>query len=288
MSTKDTQARLLDGPSGESVSIETDGRTIRPALELPSQLVDECKARFDEDGIQIRAVDPANVGMVDLQIHTEAFDGYALDASDGLLVGLDLGKVESKLSKARLGRSTNDPISMDFDEGRTLVEIVREYASTEVTYTDEVLNIDPDAVRQELDLPDLDLSATATVDTTAFRDGVLHIKEDSDHLKIQEVNGDLAFTRSSKDDESDGYGGAVRFNDAAEADEDADDPSSKYSLDYLANMAKALKQAKVDEVQVRWGQEFPMKIHAERTIDEETAYSVTYMLAPRIESGGSS
>jgi len=33
-----------------------------------SVLVDECKIHLEEDGLEIRAVDPANVGMVDLSL----------------------------------------------------------------------------------------------------------------------------------------------------------------------------------------------------------------------------
>ena len=88
MSKSETQSRLLGGPSGESTSIETSGRVIRPALRLPSALVDETKPIFDDEGVHIRAVDPANVGMIDLHIRPEAFEEYHVDADAGLLASM--------------------------------------------------------------------------------------------------------------------------------------------------------------------------------------------------------
>ena len=40
--------------------------TLGAALDSVSVLVDECKIRLEADGLTIRAVDPANVGMVEI------------------------------------------------------------------------------------------------------------------------------------------------------------------------------------------------------------------------------
>jgi len=49
-------------------------------------------------------------------------------------------------------------------------------------------------------------------------------------------------------------------------------------------MAEGLKSAKVDDVTLVWGEEFPIRLEFERTIDEEVAYEGCYMLAPRIQT----
>ena len=43
--------------------------TLQATLDSVGVLVDECKIHLDDGGIEIRAVDPANVGMVDLHTH---------------------------------------------------------------------------------------------------------------------------------------------------------------------------------------------------------------------------
>lgn len=287
MSTQETQARLLGGPSGESVTINTSGRTIRPALELPSVLVDECKLNLDEDGIHIQAVDPANIAMVDLTITPAAFDDYHVDATGGVTIGVNLSRLRSKLSNARLGKSTDDPIHLDLDETRTVIEIERDYDDTTVRYADEQLNLDPDSIREEPDLPNLDLPATASVDVTAYEDAITHLAADYDHITYRELDGDLVLTTNPHEDSPSDYGSAVAFEDLVDVDADSDqNPISKFSCDYLTDMASGLKDAKVDDVHLRFGEEFPLMMEFERTDDEDTTlYEGTLMLAPRISSG---
>ena len=61
--------------------------TLRTALDSVSVLVEECKIHLEEDGLEIRAVDPANVGMVDLSLSAAAFESYE---TDGGVIGVDL------------------------------------------------------------------------------------------------------------------------------------------------------------------------------------------------------
>lgn len=279
--SSNAQTRLLGEPSGESVSIETSGRVIRPALAVPNAIVNECKPTFDADGMHIRVVDPPNVSMVRQQIYPGAFEHYYLDGADELEVGLNLDGVTSKLSNARLGKSTDDPVGLDVDATRTLVEVSRDYDDTAVTYADEQLNIDPDAVRSRPDMPDLDLFATATVGVGAFKDAVDHIDATADHATFRERDGSLVLTGGNHDDSPATYATAVEFEGVADVDERDAIPESMFSLDFLTNFATAIKRAKVDTLEIHWGEEFPIEIHYKRRIGGELAYDGVYMLAPR-------
>ena len=284
MSKSETQARLLGGPSGDSVSISTSGRVIRPALALPDAIVDEAKLHYDGDGLHLTQVDPANVAMCDLDVHAAAFDDYALDASDELLVGVNVTKLTSNLSHARLGKRTDDPVELDFDETRTIIEVSRDYDSATVHYADEQLNIDPDAIREEPDLPDLDLSATADVDLDAFVDAINHFKGGNDHVDLRCRDGSFIMTGDGNDDSPVDWSSAVEFEDVASIGDspDHDQAAAKYTLDYVHPIAKALKDAKVDNISITWGHDFPVLIDFERTEDDQTLYEGTYMVAPRI------
>ena len=55
------------------------------ALDPVSALVDDCKIRLNEDGLSIRAVDHANVGMVDMSLAKSAFESY--EADGGVIEG---------------------------------------------------------------------------------------------------------------------------------------------------------------------------------------------------------
>lgn len=284
MSASETQARLLGGPSGDSASITTSGRLIRPALEIPTSIVDELKAHFTPNGANIRAVDPSNVSLCQLNIEAGAFEDYDIKADDELVVGFNITGLADNLSHARLGKRTDDPVRLDIDETRTIIEVEREYETADVHYADEQLNIDPDAIRQEPDLPDLDLSAKADVGVDAFVDAIKHLKTTNDYVNFQVRDGSLIVTGEGNEDSPVDYSSAVEFSDVASLDEEAetDHAFAKYSMSYLISIAKALKSAKIDSLSMAWGEEMPAYLEFERQMDDTVAYSGQFMLAPRI------
>ena len=52
---------------------------LREIVDVVSTLVDEVKFNVDKDGLRVKAVDPAHVAMVDLQVERGAFEAYRAD-----------------------------------------------------------------------------------------------------------------------------------------------------------------------------------------------------------------
>lgn len=283
-STSNIQSTIFGEPSGETVSIDTEGRTIRPAMHILSVLADETRLRFDRSGLHVAHVDPANVGLLQFDAYPEAFDAYDLNADGELVVGIALKRLRKKLRHARMGKRTSDPVSIEFDETRTLLELTREYDTTTVTQTDEVLNIDPDSVRSKTDPPSMDLPWSATVDVDAFNDVTKTIDQSSDHIDVIGRDGRLLLAGDSADATGE-YATVADFGPVDDLDGEAgDDVLSKLSLDYILDIAKALKKGKATDLQLRWGDEFPVMLDFERVADETTLYDGRFMVAPRIQS----
>lgn len=74
--------------------------------------MDDCKLRIHDDRWAITAVDPANVGMVNVTIHADAFDAYDVHGETPIEIGLPLADLRGQLRNARLGTRTNDPIGL--------------------------------------------------------------------------------------------------------------------------------------------------------------------------------
>ena len=83
--------------------------TLTDALDSVSVLVDECKIRLNSEELSIRAVDPANVGMVDLSLDAAAFESYE---ADGGVIGVNLGRLEDIAGMANSG----DLIQLELNE----------------------------------------------------------------------------------------------------------------------------------------------------------------------------
>lgn len=284
-----SQQRLIETPDAEDTRIETDGRRIRPALSIPDALVDEAKVHLNADYVTIRAVDPANVGMFDVDIYPAAFDAYE-HAGEHVTIGTNLDLLTSQLSSARMGKRSADAVALTVSPGRTVIDIERGYGETTVTRRSELLNLDPDSIREEPDLPDLQLDYEATVDAQAFKDVVEHVNRAHDHVSLIEGDGHLHVGGSKKADSDEGAvvtGSEATFEDAASALHDGATAgaTSLFSMDYMLDMARGLKAAKVDHVTVEWGDEFPCRLRFERwDADDKCLYDGLYLLAPRIQS----
>ncbi|MFC6837112.1 DNA polymerase sliding clamp [Halomarina ordinaria] len=237
--------------------------TLRAALDSVSVLVDECKIRLEEDELTIRAVDPANVGMVDLSLSAAAFESYE---ADGGVIGVNLTRLEDIAKMA----DADQLVQFELDEETRKLHIQIEG----LEYT--LALIDPDSIRQEPDLPDLDLPATVVVEGRDIDRAVKAADMVSDHIALGVDVDEEVFYVDAEGDTDD-----VHFELDREdlIDLSAGEARSLFSLDYLKEMNKALP--KDGEITIELGQEFPVKLHLEIA---EGQGQVTYMLAPRIQS----
>ncbi len=237
--------------------------TLKTALDSVSVLVDECKIHLDEDGISIRAVDPANVGMVDLSLDAVAFESYE---ADGGLIGVNLTRLEDIAGMADSGQL----IELELDEETRKLHIQIDG----LEYT--LALIDPDSIRQEPDIPDLDLPAEVVIEGKDIDRAVKAADMVSDHIALGVDAADEQFYVQAAGDTDDVH---LELDEEDLIDLQPGDAESLFSLDYLKDMNKAI--ANDGEVTMELGEEFPVKLHFDIA---EGNGSVTFMLAPRIQS----
>jgi len=221
------------------------------ALDSVSVLVDECKIRLNEEGLTIRAVDPANVGMVDLTLDAAAFESYE---ADGGVIGVNLSRLEDIAGMAGSG----DLVHLELDEETRKLHIRLDGLS----YT--LALIDPDSIRQEPDIPDLDLPANIVLEGSQLDRGIKAADMVSDHIRLRVDEEQEAFFVEAEGDTDD-----VDLELAREdlIDLTAGPADSLFSLDYLKDMNKAIPGDAEVEIELGEGQG-----------------QVTFMLAPRIQS----
>ncbi|MFB6106746.1 MAG: DNA polymerase sliding clamp [Halobacteriaceae archaeon] len=237
--------------------------TLQATLDSISVLVDECKIRLEEDGLAIRAVDPANVGMVDLSLDAAAFESYE---ADGGVIGVNLSRLEDIASMADSGQL----VDLELDEETRKLHIQIDG----LEYT--LALIDPDSIRQEPDIPDLDLPATIVVEGADIDRAVRAADMVSDHIALGVDDAAELFYVDAEGDTDDVH---LELGVDDLIDLTPGPAHSLFSLDYLKDMNKAIP--KDGEVTVELGEEFPVKLHFAFA---EGDGNVTYMLAPRIQS----
>jgi proliferating cell nuclear antigen len=259
----------MSGSTLESVPEETPLRvvapasTLRTAVDVLGALVDECRMRFDAEGVHVAAMDPATVASVSLDLDTSAFESYDVEERT---LGVPLDRLDDVLSMA----SGDDPVQLALDPETRRLNV----AVAGLDYT--MALVDPDAIRSPPDLDGMDFEYTAsvTLDAGALTRSVRAADMVSDHATLGVDADDAAFTVEATGDTDDV---CHRLADADLLDADLGDAESLYSVDYLLALERPIPAG--SEVTLRLGTEIPVSLSFAVA---DGAGQVEYALSPRI------
>jgi proliferating cell nuclear antigen len=305
-SRKSTTNEPASGPETTPTSPPTDPdqeeeqatpcgfRAVATASQLTSvfepvaRLVDECRLHASNDGVEITAVDAAMVGMVQVDAGHSMFHSLAADCT----LGIPLDRLLNVLAMAE---SDDSIVQFSLDEHTRKLDIVVDDLEFSLTL------IDPDTIRKEPEIPDLNLPATATVQTNALKRGIqaAGIVDGNCSFEADAATDSLTFHAAGTSDRVDyELTEADELEAFAMADPRTHDTDSEYSftepdgrpddlapaavkstfsLDYLQDVRQVLPADSTVEVSV--GTEYPVRVAfalADGGVDVE------YLLAPQI------
>ena len=91
---------------------------LKGIIDVTSPLVNEVKLNVTPKGFSLRAVDPAHVAMVDLEVNKDAFEEYKATEME---LGIDMVKLGSIMRLSTSGDMVN--LEYDEDTNRLIVKI---------------------------------------------------------------------------------------------------------------------------------------------------------------------
>lgn len=234
---------------------------IKDIIDVTSPLVNEAKFNINAKGITLRAVDPAHVAMVDLEITEKAFDEYK---ADDMELGIDLDKLSGIMKLA----TTGDTVTLEYDEesNRLIVRIGNLVRRMGLIDT---------AGMPDSKVPNLELPAKAILRASEISKGVRASEAVSDHLA-------LSVDKESFELSAEGDTDTVHLKLPKELLVELHAPGkfkSLFSIDYFSNMIKPVRAE--DPITISLGTDNPIRIDFD--IAQKNGH-VTYLLAPRIES----
>jgi proliferating cell nuclear antigen len=239
--------------------------TLTTYFETAYSLVDETRVHLTPEGFHISAVDPANVAMLEADLAAGAFESYEFD---GGTIGVN---IERLLDLCSVGDS-GDLVYLTLNGETRKLEL--EIGGFEAT----MALIDPDAIRNEPDLPDLDLPARVVCEGSWLADAVDAADLVSDHISFGADPDAKEFWMSAQGD-TDDVRWALGDEDLINASVDGE-ADSIFSLDYLDDMTGVMPGDA--SVAVRLGEEFPIRLQYDMA---DGVGEVEMMCAPRIHSG---
>jgi proliferating cell nuclear antigen len=235
--------------------------TLKGVVDVVSTLVDEAKFNIDADGLELKAVDPAHVAMVDMKVEKSAFEEFSADETE---LGIDLDKIKEVLRLARAG----DIIEMEQDENKNRLVLNVGNITRRMNLVDTAGMSDPK-------VPNLNLPAKITVTSDELQKGIRAAETVSDHIALNaSPEGFEMFSEGDTDSVS-----LKLPKDLLISLEVSEKVKSLFPLDYFQNMIRSIPSGTV--VTINLGNDYPVKLEFE-IADKKGV--VHYLLAPRIES----
>lgn len=240
-----------------------ESRLLKDPISIMAELVNEVSLKFDQDKLEVIAMDPANVAMVIFRLLSSACIEYSID--EPVTLGINLESFRQILKRAKPA----DIITLALEENKLRIELSGE--STRVFHI-SLLNLE----KQQHKIPELNFPATieassavlndAIEDMDIVADAVLFTAE-SNKFSIEAAgNTSKAKIELPKNDE-------LKIQMAKEGK-----LKSKYSIEYLKKMMKASKLTPTSLLS--FSQDYPLKLQY-KILDK---LDLEFILAPRVQN----
>ena len=227
-------------------------------ISIISDMVLEVRMKVNKEGMSIIAVDPANVAMISFKLPASAFSELEIENQE--ILGVSLDNLKAVLRRIKSGSVLT--ISKQENELKLVIndKIKREFNLALIEIESE-----------EKELPSLNFTSKIEMSSVDFSEAVEDCSVVADSCSfISEPN---KFIINAK-------GSLNSFKSEFSSDEvnmEAQENSSKYSLEYLQKMIKATKLT--DKTVINFSTDYPLRLEFNTPFVE-----LAFILAPRVDS----
>jgi len=226
------------------------------AIEIISELVTEVRIKINEFGMNITAIDPANVAMMRFKLPRSAFSQF--ETGDEVL-GINLDNLKRILKRCSAGT----PLILEKKDNFLNIEIQDRIKRN---FSLNLIEIEG----QEKEMPMLDFSALVEIASVNLIPSIEDCAVVSDACSF--IVKDRKFIIEAR-----GLNSARSEFSEDEARIESEECKSKYSLEYLQKFAKGMKLC--DKTSLYFANDHPLKI------DIKTGHmELNFLLAPRVET----
>jgi len=226
------------------------------AIEIISELVTEVRIKFNEFGLSIVAIDPANVAMIGFRIPKTAFSQFE---SGEEVLGINLDSLKRILKRCGAGSS----LVLEKKENLLHIQI---HDRIRRNFTLSLIDIES----EEKEIPELEYSSKVEISSVDLVDSIddCSVVGDACSFIIQEGKFII---------EAKGLNSARSEFSGDEAKIEAENCKARYSLEY---MQKFMKGAKLCEKTIlQFANDHPLRLDFKgEHID------LVFILAPRVET----
>lgn len=235
---------------------------LKDSISAVSNLLNEGVFKLSKNGIELSAMDPANVAMVELKLLSSAFRSFEVEKD--FEISVNITDLTSVLRRAK----ATDSIAVELKDNVLNLEF-----SGDLRRSFDIPLLD---LKQESKTPNLEFPAEVEMKSAVIEESISDAEIVSDVI-VLEADPDSFVIRAE------GEGRKARL----ELEKDSasiinlkakDHVKSTFPIDYLRKMAKAAKLSETAVLQI--GNDYPMRLDF-KVLNK---LQLGFVLAPRIES----
>jgi len=241
-----------------------DPTILKDSISVISELVNEARFKITKDGLELVAMDPANVAMVIFKLLSSSFTDYQVEKDQEIALNL----ANFKQILRRVGAS--DILSLELNEENKLK--IQLKGNTTRTFSLPLIEID----EKEQKVPSLTFPIAIETHSTVLNDAIA----DAD-IVAESVSFAVEPDKLTISAEGDLSKANIEIKHGDETKIKTESPAkikSKYSIEYLKKMINASKLA--DQVSIFFNQDYPLKLEY-KVMDK---LLLSFILAPRVEN----
>ncbi|GGM65797.1 DNA polymerase III sliding clamp [Thermogymnomonas acidicola] len=240
-------------------------RNLREIADLLNTVVTEAKLKIDQSGITVKAVDPAHVAMISLEIPKGAFSEYQVESEEE--IAIDVERLKSVIKLA----SSNDSVTMSKDKEKLKFEIG--------TIAKSIALLDSQAVTTPR-VPQISSDYYVVLNKSELERGLKAAEDISDAVRFTLTPDEFRARSVSDSEESE-----LRLpKDMLKEIKCNVTIKSSYPLEYLLKFVKSLASA--DVIKLSFKDDYPLSIDFNFGYGKDGtqgAIKGTFLLAPRME-----
>jgi len=225
-------------------------------IEIISELVTEVRIKIDDSGLNITAMDPANVSMVRFLLPKSSFSGFETGPET---LGVNLDNFKRILKRCGSGSS----LILEKRENLLNIQI-----QDKIKRNFNLALIDIES--EEKEIPSLEFSSVVELSSSDLVDSIEDCIVVADACSFVVKDGKFII-------EAKGLNSAMSEFSGDEARIAAENCRSRYSLEYLQKFVKASKLA--DKTILRFAEDHPLRMDIKNDFLE-----ISFLLAPRVET----
>jgi proliferating cell nuclear antigen len=243
----------------------TSPQSLKNTITTINTLIEEATFNITPEKIQLRAMDPSRVAMINLELPKTNFDQYICAKPTKLCINI------TELQKLLKGVSKNEIITLKLDQktARLQITITGNYKRAFNMPTLEV-------AQEEVPTPKVTFTVTAKLTTQGLNQAINDARLVSDHVKIEANNEKLMLNAKG-----DLMGANIELQKGSDTllDLQTTQPAKAiYSLSYLADIIKAASATSEIAI-LQFANSMPIEID----FQQQNEAKLIYYLAPRIE-----